>query len=134
MAPIDINVTKRVPFLSKRPTHKNGTSQKWHPTTYIVAKNPGLSLNKPRGHCNIEFGVKGYFLKKFNTFCPSLCTEMETIETALSIRSCIWIQIWFRKTLGNIYIVQKKSQPHPKVCILHSYQIFSRLQKIWEIH
>ena len=68
--------------------NKNGTSQKWHPTTYIVVKNPGLSLNKPRGHCNIEFGVKGYFLKKFNTFCPSLCTEMETIETALSIRIC----------------------------------------------
>ena len=26
------------------------------------------------------------------------------------------------------------SQPHPNVCILHSYQIFSRLQKIGETH
>ena len=75
-------------------------------------------------------------------FCTSLSTERKTVEATLPIKSYKKLVFQFKFGLENVwrYLHSAKedssktdetqiSLPDPKACILHKYQIFSKIQK-----
>ena len=92
----------------------------------------------------LKSGQNDSFWKIFNIFCPS---ERKTVENALSIKSgkCLYfnLNLVYRNAWRYLHSAEEVSsktdeiqvsESHPKLWILHSCQILSRLGKIQQYH